>query len=191
MSMRRIIFRALCVLILAVALSGLPLAAGAASSTDAGTPGFTSPASGATASKTITVAGYASDPHFLKWQLDLLPGGDANAGTFIGLGLTPGTFSQVLNSTLYPNGAYVLRLRVVRTDGNYSEYPVDLTINNSSGLAATTAVPGVPLYTAGLNSWYPLMPGQTAEWVFQYPGQDKPALFAFGSLPTNSLSISV
>jgi len=191
MSIRHVAGRVIWVLMLAVALSGLPLAAGAAPAADAGTPGITSPASGATVSGTITITGYASDPRFLKWQLDLLPGGDAGAGTFVGLGLTPGTFSQVLNTTLYPNGAYVLRLRVVRTDTNYSEYPINLTINNSGGPAATTAVPGVPLYTAGLNSWYPLLPGQTAEWVFQYPGTDNLALFAFGSLPSNSLSISV
>ncbi len=191
MSIRRIPSRVIGVLMLAVALAGWPLAAGAAPARDAGTPGILSLVDGATVSGTITVTGYASDPHFLRWQLDLLPGGNANAGTFVGQGLAPGTFSQVLNTALYPNGAYVLRLRVVRTDSNYSEYPVNLTINNSGGPAATTAVPRVPLYTAGLNAWYPLLPGQTAEWVFQYPGQDNLALFAFGSLPTHALSISV
>ncbi len=39
------------------------------------TNGITAPADGATVSGAVEVTGYASDADFLKWQLDLLPGG--------------------------------------------------------------------------------------------------------------------
>ena len=47
------------------------------------------------------------------------------------------------------------------------------------------------VYTGGFNVWYPLFPGQTADWTFQYTGQGNLALVAFGDFPTNSLSVSV
>jgi hypothetical protein len=55
----------------AILLLSLPLAAGAAM-----TNGITGPKNGATVSGTVEVKGYASDPSFMEWQLDLLPGGD-------------------------------------------------------------------------------------------------------------------
>jgi hypothetical protein len=36
----------------------------------------------------------------------------------------------LLDTALYPNGSHVLRLRVVRKDGNYDEFFVPITIQN-------------------------------------------------------------
>jgi hypothetical protein len=37
---------------------------------------------------------------------------------------------MVLDTTQYPNGTHTLRLRIVRTDFNYDEYSVTITIAN-------------------------------------------------------------
>ena len=109
----------------AVLLLSLPLATGAAM-----TNGITSPKDGATVSGTVEVKGYASDPSFMKWQLDLLPGGDANAAVFLALGEQAGEFGYTLDTTGLPNGEHALRLRVVRADSNYDEYVTKFVIAN-------------------------------------------------------------
>jgi hypothetical protein len=111
--------------LVAVLLLSLPLAAGAQMAN-----GFTNLQDGATISGTVEVKGYASDPRFQKWQLDVLPGGDANAAIFVALGEQSGEFSQTLDTTAFPNGDHALRLRVVRTDGNYDEYIARFTLAN-------------------------------------------------------------
>ncbi len=139
MSSRRNAVQLVFLLLLVAALFGLPVAAGAAAATPTTSPGITGPAAGATVSGTINVTGYASDPKFLKWELDLLPNGDANAPAFVALGLSQGVFTQTLNTTLFPNGTHLLRLRIVRTDSNYSEFTSKVTFANGALPAATTA----------------------------------------------------
>ena len=92
--------------------------------------GISAPKGGASVSGTVEVKGYASDPAFLKWQLDLLPGGDPNAAIFLALGEKPGEFSYTLNTIGLPNGEHAFRLRVVRADSNYDEYVSKFTIAN-------------------------------------------------------------
>ena len=83
----------------------------------------------------------------MKWQLDVLPGGDANAAIFLATGDKPGEFSYTVDTTAFPNGEHALRLRVVRADSNYNEYVNKFTIANGEAklaaakpVAATTAV---------------------------------------------------
>ena len=111
--------------LVAILLLSLPLAAGAQMAN-----GFTNLKDGATISGTVEVKGYASDPRFAKWQLDVLPGGDANAAIFVALGEQAREFSQTLDTTAFPNGEHALRLRVVRTDGNYDETIAKFTLAN-------------------------------------------------------------
>lgn len=120
----------------AVLLMGLPLAAGAAGMEN----GIMTPKDGATVSGAVAVTGYASDPNFSKWQLDLLPGGDPNAAIFLALGNTPGEFSYALNTLPLPNGEHALRLRVVRNDSNYTEYTNKFTIANGAAASKPAAV---------------------------------------------------
>jgi len=119
----------------AVLLMGLPLAAGAAGTEN----GIMTPKDGATVSGAVAVTGYASDPNFSKWQLDLLPGGDPNAAIFLALGNTPGEFSYALNTLPLPNGEHALRLRVVRNDSNYTEYTNKFTIANGAAASKPAA----------------------------------------------------
>lgn len=92
-----------------------------------------------------TIYGSATDPNFLKWQIDLLPNGDQNLATFIAIGEEPqpddGALAE-LDTTLYPNGTHVLRLRVVRTDTNYDEYFHQIDIQNSASASAPVPAPG-------------------------------------------------
>ena len=92
--------------------------------------GINAPKDGASVSGVATIKGYASDPSFSKWQLDLLPGGDSNAAIFLALGEKPGELSYSLDTTGLPNGEHAFRLRVVRPDGNYTESVSKFVIAN-------------------------------------------------------------
>jgi lipoprotein-anchoring transpeptidase ErfK/SrfK len=91
----------------------------------------------------VTVQGVARHPSFRKWQLDLLPWGDAQSATFLAMGEDPqhdmGTLAT-LDTALFPDGEHLLRLRVVHSNLNYEEYFTPITIANQS---ATTVGSGV------------------------------------------------
>ena len=76
----------------------------------------------------VEIKGYASSPNFMKWQLDLLPGGNANQAGFLAFGEKAGEFTYTLDTTNLPAGEHALRLRVVRADSNYDEYVVKFTL---------------------------------------------------------------
>jgi hypothetical protein len=106
--------------------------------------GITEPMSGATLAGSIHIKGVADDPSFGAWQLDLLPGGSDKLAFYITRDTKPmpttGSLKKI-DTYLYPNGPYLLRLRVIRNDGNYDEYSVPITINNT-----------VPVPTSGITS---------------------------------------
>jgi uncharacterized surface protein with fasciclin (FAS1) repeats len=110
----------------------LPPAKPAAAAKAAMTNGFTNLKDGAQVSGQVELKGYAADPNFAKWQLDVLPGGSADAAIFLGIGETPGEFSYNVDTTAFPNGEHALRLRVVRSDGNYDEYVTKFVIANKA-----------------------------------------------------------
>ena len=118
----------------AILLMSLPLAAGAQMANGLVTPKDTETVKGV-----LNVTGYASDPNFSKWQLDLLPGGDPNAAIFLALGDKAGDFNYSLDTTGLPNGEHALRLRVVKNDSNYDEYTSKFTIANGAVPAASSA----------------------------------------------------
>ncbi len=128
-------------IVAALMVMSLPLAV-AAQTADTMTNGITAPADGATVSGAVAVTGYASDANFMKWQLDLLPGGDESAAAFLDLGEEQGVFTYTLNTVGLPNGEHALRLRIVRNDSNYTEYTTKFTIANGAATApAATAAP--------------------------------------------------
>ncbi|MBI5031578.1 MAG: hypothetical protein HZB51_13705 [Chloroflexi bacterium] len=106
--------------------------------------GITEPPRGATLAGSVQIKGVADDLNFAAWQLDLLPSGDEKLAFFVARDTSPkpatGSFKRV-DTYLYPNGPYLLRLRVIRKDGNYDEYSVPLTINNT-----------VPVPTSGITN---------------------------------------
>jgi lipoprotein-anchoring transpeptidase ErfK/SrfK len=102
-------------------------------STDAN--GLITPVPGAPVRGVIPIEGIAAHPNFLKWQLDLLLDGDPNQAVFLGLGdqaVFAPTILAAWDTTLFPNGAHQLRLRVVRGDYNYDEYLTPVRISNAS-----------------------------------------------------------
>ena len=133
MSARRSWSKLMVLVLAAIMLLSLPLAAGAATAN-----GISSPKDGATVSGKVDVMGYASDPSFQKWQLDLLPGGDSNAAIFLAVGNNPGEFSYALDTAGLPNGQHALRLRVVKNDSNYNEYTNKFTIANGGAKPASS-----------------------------------------------------
>lgn len=91
------------------------------------------PAADATVKGTVVVEGTAAHPTFRKWQLDLLIDSDPNRATFLALGETSVETAATLlewDTMLYPNGAHLLRLRVVHSNLNYDEVFTPVTIAN-------------------------------------------------------------
>jgi hypothetical protein len=81
-------------------------------------------------SGTVTVTGFADTAGFVKWQLDVIPFGEADDAIFAAYGEDAGEFSYALDTTQFPDGDHQLRLRVVDDTGNYDEYFVDVTVAN-------------------------------------------------------------
>lgn len=87
-------------------------------------------------SGTVTVTGYADTAGFVKWQLDVVPFGNAGDAIFAAYGEDAGEFSYALDTTQFPDGDHQLRLRVVDNTGNYDEYFVDVTVANGEAMPA-------------------------------------------------------
>ncbi|MGE5603258.1 MAG: hypothetical protein ACM30E_09420 [Nitrososphaerales archaeon] len=115
--------------------------AGTAATSGAGvtTNGLAAPREGQTVSGQFEVRGYAADPNFMKWQLDLLPNGEPNSAIFLAFGETSGVFTYTLNTANYPPGQHALRLRVVRNDSNYNEYTTNFAIGQAAAAGGTAA----------------------------------------------------
>jgi hypothetical protein len=45
--------------------------------------------------------------------------------------------------------------------------------------------------SGGIYNWYVLAPGESAEWVLHYPGNDASALVGFGVDPANTIEVKV
>ena len=150
MSAKRNGFKLILLALAAIMLVSLPLAAAAAEAN-----GITSPANGSTVNRVVDVKGYASDPAFAKWQLDVLPGGNADGALPLAVGNKPGEFSYTLDSSAFPNGEHALRLRVVRTDSNYEEYVNKFTIANST--AKPTAAKDIVATAVGAGEFNTLV----------------------------------
>ena len=54
---------------------------------------------GATVSGTVDVTGYAADPNFAKWQVDVVPFGNVADAIFLAFGKDQGKFSATLDTT--------------------------------------------------------------------------------------------
>lgn len=102
-------------------------------SAGAGINGISAPAANSTVSGLVSIVGAAVHPEFSKWQIDFLPFGNEDQANFLAFGES--SVAQpaelfALDTTLFPNGAHRLRLRVVRTNGNYDEYFTPVTVEN-------------------------------------------------------------
>ncbi len=134
-------FLTLSLLLVPVALVGRPAAA--ATCPPGVSPGsggrIDEPCANATVRGTVKIMGTASLPNFAKYQIYVKrPGSEVFEWKFE-------RAQQVVNGLLwewntnprdYPDGAYVLRMWVVKTDGNYDPLDVPVRVDN-----ATTPTP--------------------------------------------------
>ncbi len=100
---------------------------------------------------TVTIQGVANHPTFRKWQLDLLIEGDVAQATFLAWGedaqITPGPLATI-DSTHYPDGDHLLRLRVVHSNLNYDEFFTPITFANQSSAETPAGHPAGTVETA-------------------------------------------
>lgn len=129
MSRKSLAMKTLGLTVLIIAVLALPPAGPAAAAAAEPTNGIVTPADGATVKGPVEVTGYAMDPAFDKWQLDVLPGGDAAKAGTLAVGTSTGSFSYLMDSSAFSLGAHVLRLRLVHPDGNYEEFLHDFTVS--------------------------------------------------------------
>ena len=111
--------------------------------------GITTPITGDILEGVVLVRGTATDPNFAHYQLFLIGDGPLNKNPLlIASGEQPvindilyvwdTTIGQEVNSPIFPDGIYQLKLRVLRNDFKYDEYLVtELTIKNNTGSVAT------------------------------------------------------
>jgi hypothetical protein len=108
-----------------------------------GANGISQPAADDVISGIVIIEGTATDPHFLRYELAFYQEFNSGAGWIVfaegerpvsngTLAIWDTTVGRTTNAPVFPDGAYQLRLRVVRTDYNYTEYFVrGLLISNS------------------------------------------------------------
>ena len=95
--------------------------------------GIVTPAADTVVAGVVEVDGVAHHATFRKWQLDLLIDGDVTHTRFIAVGekmLPTADKLTALDTTRYPDGRHLLRLRVVYAGLNYDEYLTPIDINN-------------------------------------------------------------
>lgn len=95
---------------------------------------ITAPKPGEEVSGVVKVKGYSDTRAFQKWQLDLLLDADPNRAIYLAHGAISApvkTELYKLDTTRFSDGDHALRLRAVRSDGNYDEYVVTFTVTNT------------------------------------------------------------
>ena len=113
---------------------------------------ITSPTEGQAISGLVTISGSADHPNFARWELAYGP--DPNP-TDAWQPFTEGN-QPVVNGTIgtwntgvIADGGYMLRLRVIRQDSNYSEAFVrGLQVSNSAPLGTPTSIPPAATFPA-------------------------------------------
>ncbi len=149
-------------LLLALILAAAPRAATA----QPAPVGIVVPRDNAVLRGVVSVWGVAHDPDFARWQLDLLPDGNAERAAFLATGDAPGPAAQALtdlDTTRFADGPYTLRLRVVRRDSNYDEHQTPVTIANAAPAPGLRpAAPAQPQLRAGKRAAALGLPVRTA-----------------------------
>lgn len=121
---------------------GLFVQPAGAAPTSVASNGIVTPPAGSAVRGVVPVTGMAQGADFAKWQLDLLPAGDASNAVFLAVGETAAPVAGPLaqfDSARFSDGAHTLRLRVVRRDGNYDEHFTPITIANRTPASAAAA----------------------------------------------------
>ena len=120
--------------------------------------GVISPISGETISGVVIVKGTAADPNFSRYELSYLREEFASLGWIVfasgdqqvfdnTLTIWDTTTGQKENATVYPDGVYQIRLRSIRKDLTYEDFPPTKVIinNNTTFIATESPIPTVEL----------------------------------------------
>jgi hypothetical protein len=125
-----------------------------------GTNSINEPVSGDTIGGVVIIEGTATDADFLRYELAFLQEANSGAGWIVfaegdrpvvngTLAIWDTTVGRGANAPVFPDGAYQLRLRVVRTDYNYNEYFVrSLLLTNDQPTPTPTITETVTAVTA-------------------------------------------
>ncbi len=113
---------------------------------------ITSPTEGQAISGLVTISGSADHPDFARWELAYGPDPNPNdawqpfaSGEQPVLNGAIGTW----NTGVIADGGYMLRLRVVRKDSNYSEAFIrGLQVSNSAPIGTPTSIPPAATFPA-------------------------------------------
>jgi hypothetical protein len=108
---------------------------------------ISSPASNAVLQGTVQITGSADYPSFQFYIVEFSPEPvTGDQWQIIGVIHEAPVVNGVLetwNTSLYPDGSYTIRLRVVRLDGNYSEtFSQQVVISNAQPIPTNTPTPG-------------------------------------------------
>jgi hypothetical protein len=147
---------------------------------------ITSPTEGQAISGLVTVTGTADQVQFDRWELAY--GTDPNpndtwqpfaSGKAPVLNGTIGTW----NTAVIPDGTYMLRLRAVRKDSNFSEMIVrGLQVSNSGPVGTPTSIPPASTFPAEQPTFSPAELAQpTKQIVIEQPPTSIPAPTAAGN----------
>jgi hypothetical protein len=96
---------------------------------------ITAPKPGEIVSGQIKVKGFSDTRGFRKWQLDLLPNANSDQAIYLAHDTLPAPVKTdlfKLDTRKYPDGNHALRLRAVRSDGNYDEVTLPFVIANAA-----------------------------------------------------------
>lgn len=148
-------------------------------------PGISSPRDGAVVRGVVNIIGTATHPEFWKYEIYYAPfPNPTDQWVFVGTVHETAVVNGQLetwNTTFIPDGVYALRLRVVRRDGNYTEY----TVNNIS--VANTRPTDTPTPAASptpVDTPTPQPPTPTPEIVQPPTATPRPSPTPIPSTPT-------
>jgi hypothetical protein len=113
---------------------------------------LTSPTEGQALAGLVTISGSANHPEFARYELAYGPDPNpSDAWQPFAEGNQPvdnGTLGT-WNTSVVADGQYALRLRVIRTDSNYSEgFVRGLQVSNSGPVGTPTSIPPAPTFPA-------------------------------------------
>ena len=118
---------------------------------------ITSPTEGQTISGLVTISGSADYPTFARWELAYGPDPNPNdVWQPFAEGKQPvhdGTIGT-WNTGVIADGGYMLRLRVIRKDSNYSEAFIrGLKVSNSAPIGTPTSIPPAATFPAAQSTF--------------------------------------
>lgn len=148
---------------------------------------ITSPTDGETLSGLVTVTGTADQVQFARWELAYGPDPNpTDAWQPFASDTTPVLNGAIgtWNTAVIADGSYMLRLRAVRKDSNFSEAIVrGLQVNNSAPVGTPTSIPPAATFPAEQPTFSSQEGAQpTQAIIIEQPPTSTPAPTTVGSL---------